>query len=184
MQVKIQALEGQGASSLQLTTEIQMKKILLATMIAGAFSASSLAQAANTNTMAVSATILGVCKFQTTTSALAFGSIDPSGTAAATATTNLTYKCTKGTTPTASAITSDNGAHFLTGSKTMTSATIGAGSNLPYTIAFVYTPVVGTGFASATVTTVAVNGSIAATDYQAASAATDYSDSVIISITP
>src|SRR5258706_15029769 len=76
-----------------------MKKILLASMIAAAFGASTSAFAGNTQTMAVSATITGTCKLQSA-AALAVCSNDPSNLTAATANADVTYKCTNGNAPT------------------------------------------------------------------------------------
>jgi hypothetical protein len=65
----------------------------------------------------------------------------------------------------------------------MTSAAVGA-TPLPYSISNNFVSVVGSGFLSATTSTVTFTGTILAADYQAAVAASDYADTVIISILP
>ena len=154
-----------------------MKKILLASMIAAAFGASTSAFAGNTQTMAVSATITGTCKLQSST-AMAFGSIDPSSLTAATATAAVTYKCTSGTAPTALTAV---GANDSAGQKRMLT---GASTYMNYSIAFTAPTTAGNGFGTgSTATTVSVTGTVAVADFSNAVAGA-YADTLTFTIAP
>ena len=123
------------------------------------------AHAADTQTVAVTATITSICKFSGAAAAVAFGSIDPSG-AAGTKSMPLTipYKCTKGITPV-----------ITTG--TITALTKGA-DQMIFTVDPIVA-VVATGFSGAVNATSAVN--IATTEWQNAPAGA-YVGSVVLSI--
>jgi hypothetical protein len=114
--------------------------------------------AGNSNTLTATATVQSVCNFTTTTSALAFGAIDPTGAAAVTASTSIAYACTAGTTP---VLTMPAGG-------TMTSGA----NNLPFSLANTDT---GTG--------INITGSVAQADYSVAPAGA-YSGTVTYTITP
>ena len=154
-----------------------MKKILLASLIATAFGASTSAFAGNTQTMAVSATITGTCKLQSST-AMAFGSIDPSSLTAASASAAVTYKCTNGTAPTSLTAV---GANDSAGQKRMLT---GASTFMNYSIAFTAPTTAGTGFGPlTTATTVSVTGTVAVADF-ANAAAGAYADTLTFTIAP
>lgn len=71
-------------------------KILVA---AAALMVPVVGSAGNSNTLTATATVQAVCNFTTTTSSLTFGSIDPTGAGAVTASTSIAYACTSGTSP-------------------------------------------------------------------------------------
>lgn len=131
------------------------------------------AAAADSTTLAVSASIQAVCKFNTTSYALGFGSINPSGGSNATATANVTYKCTNGTTPSGIAPTSGGL------SRTMTD---GGTNSLAYTLSL-GAIAAGSGFGSGETKTVVVSGTITPTQFQNAVAAS-YTENVTLDITP
>ena len=120
---------------------MKAKLLALALISAGLVSPAVMA-ASTTHTLAVSATVLGNCKFNTAgPTALAFGSIDPSGVAPATATNTVTFRCTTGTT---SSMTSDDGLNESgVGAPRMKEA---GGAFLPYTLSLVGSAQLGTGF--------------------------------------
>jgi len=137
-------------------------------------SLSGLASAADSSTLAVSATVKGVCKFSAASTPLAFADIDPSATTNAVITANLLYRCTKNTA--GAAITTSDG---VLATRTMTA---GGGQTLPYSLSFGSAPGVGNGFGAA-VQTIVVTGTITVAQFQGAEAAT-YSENVSLSITP
>ena len=141
-----------------------MKKLALATALAFV-SVFGSAFAADTQTTAVTASILSICKFSGSAATVAFGTINPSDPAAIKSMPlNIPYKCTKGFTP---AITTG----------TITPLTQGAD-----TMAFTVDPivaVVATGFTTAV--NAASNVNIAAAVWQNAPAGT-YTGSVVLNI--
>lgn len=131
----------------------------------------SQAMAANTTTVGVTATVQGICKFSAATgSTLNFGTIDPSGTTAATATVGLPFQCTKSSSSAASI--SSGGTALVNGTNTMT-----------YSSSLTSAVQTGSGFGSNPTLTMTLNGSIAVSAYQAAPALA-YADSIVVSITP
>jgi spore coat protein U-like protein len=153
-----------------------MKSKFLAAGLAVALMSPAVGMAASTtHTLNVSASVNGVCRFDVAgPTALAFGAIDPTSASAATATANVTFKCTNGTT---SAITkagaNDSGGHRLKN-----------GTNfLPYTAAMTGDAQAGTGFAVGQEKTVTIDGSIAPADFQNAPAGA-YTDTLTLTITP
>jgi hypothetical protein len=135
-----------------------MKSKFLFAGVSAAVLLAPAAMAGNSNTLTATATVQAVCNFSTTTSSLAFGSIDPTGTGPITQTTSIAYACTSGTAPTLTMPTSG----------TMTS---GANS-LPFSLANTDTG-----------TAINITGTVAQTDYQGAPAGS-YSGTVVYSITP
>lgn len=127
------------------------------------------AMAGGTTTVDVTATISAVCKFKATTmSAIALGAIDPSAISTAkTGTTDITYKCTTGTTPSVT----------VTGGGTTLTSTAGS---LAYTFTL-GTADAGTGFSTAGSAKVVGTASIAVAAAQDAPAG-DYTDTVTLTI--
>ena len=134
-------------------------KYLVAGVTAAALFAPAASMAGNSNTMTATATVQAVCNFATTTSSLAFGAIDPTGTGAVTQTTSIAYACTAGTTPTLT----------LPAGGTMSD---GSGNNLPFSLTNVDSG-----------TSVDITGSVAQADYQAAPAG-NYTGTVTYTIAP
>jgi spore coat protein U-like protein len=142
-------------------------KVIAAAVLA---STAGLAAASGSTTLNVTATVSQVCKFTAATMTdIGLGTIDPSTVAAnVTGTSDITYKCTKGTTP---SVTLSSGGTTLT-----------AGANtIPYAFTL-GTPDTGTGFGlGATATKVVGTAKIVLSDAQAA-AAGSYSDTVTLAI--
>jgi len=153
------------------------KILALALVAAGLVSGNALA-ASSTNTLNVTASVTGTCKFNSAgPSTLAFGAIDPSSATNATATTNVTYRCTKGTT---SSVTTDNGSNYSAPNKRMKDS----GTNyLVYSTALVGGAQVGIGHGAGNDLTLTVNGTVAVADFQNA-AAGSYTDTVVLTIAP
>ena len=155
-----------------------MKKILLATLIATAFGASTSAIAGNSQSMAVSASITGTCKLQSS-APMAFGAIDPSSTTAATAPASVTYKCTNGTAPTSLVAVGAN--DTTAGQKRLLT---GTATFMNYSIAFTAPTTAGNGFGTgSTATTVSVTGTVAVADFANATAGL-YADTLTFTIAP
>lgn len=131
-----------------------------------------LAAAAGSTTVTVSATVTAACKFTAATmAAIALGSIDPSSVAAAvTGTSDITYQCTKGTTPVVS----------ITGGGSRTLALAGH-TDIPYTFSL-GTADAGTGFSAVGSAKVTATATIALTDAQDAEAGVNYQDVVTLTI--
>ncbi|MDQ3059426.1 MAG: spore coat protein U domain-containing protein [Pseudomonadota bacterium] len=132
-----------------------------------------LATAADTQTLTVSATVIGTCKFSAATNTLAFGNIDPSLTTDKVLAANVIYKCTKNT--------ASLGIAGTTGAMAMTS---GANS-LPFTLSIAGDTQAGKGFEPGATTelTAVVTGTIAVADFQNAAAGA-YSKNVSLTISP
>jgi spore coat protein U-like protein len=151
---------------------------LLAAVLLIALSPLSFAQ--GTGSITVSAAVSGVCRF-TATPDMTFAAIDPSGTAAATQTSTIKYKCTKGTT----------GGTFQVGGTSTSpySGTLTGISASPETMAYSISwtgpaSFTGEGFgAAAAENSVTLTGSIAATAYSAVKADT-YRQVVALTIAP
>jgi len=131
---------------------------------------------ADSNTLTVSASVTGTCKFSSGTSALNFGTIDQSSSADATASGNTQFWCTRNATYTVSA---NNGLYFDT-SRRMRHATETT-EYIPYSL--IFTPSSGTGTGKTSPITLSLSGTITNANYVNAIAG-NYADTVILSITP
>jgi hypothetical protein len=140
------------------------------------------AVAADSITIPVSATIRGVCHFNTSpvptlyivnTGSGASGYIDPSIAGTATGTANLTYSCTKGQAPTVA----------LTGGASLTLTGTG-GPPLPTMVATMSLGAapIGTGFGTAPLTVI-LTGTIASAIYQIADIGT-YTANQVVTVNP
>ena len=157
-----------------------MKARILALSLLTAGACSS-ALAADTYSLAVSAQVLGRCKFtQAAGTTLAItntvGGIDPSLAGNATGTANITYRCTTGQAP---AFTTDTGTHVLGGNMRVAD---GAGNFMIYTLGLVGGGN-GTGFGAGQDKTLAVTGTITNANFVAAPVGT-YTDTVVVSVNP
>ncbi|MBH2019646.1 MAG: spore coat protein U domain-containing protein [Burkholderiales bacterium] len=132
------------------------------------------ALAADTANVAVSATVVGTCKFNNGGTAAFI--LDPSvgGNVAATV-TQPQFWCTKGATY---SISDNDGLNALAGAQRMKHASLA--EYIPYS--FSYTAG-GTGTGPSTPITMNITSSVVAADYMNASAGS-YADTVILSITP
>ncbi len=146
---------------------------------------SSLSMAADTGTLAVTATVTGKCKFQvvgglTFATPIAATSIDPSENSNATGAASITYRCTNGTSATGLTlgVTSPN---YSAGHRV--AVVSGVGPFMAYTHATAGFNTAGTGFGAGNDKTGTVTGTILQATHQAAVAGT-YTDSVSITINP
>jgi hypothetical protein len=109
--------------------------------------------AGNSNTLTATATVQAVCNFTTTTSALAFGAIDPTGAGPVTASTSIAYACTAGTTP---VLTMPAGGTMTSGANnlafSLANTDTGTGINITGTVAQAAYSVAPAGAYSGTVT--------------------------------
>ncbi|MEY4729011.1 MAG: hypothetical protein RL020_169 [Pseudomonadota bacterium] len=153
------------------------KKVAALGVALSALFMSASAMAAGTNTLTVSANVVGTCKFSTATSTLGFGALDPSVGAAVNATGSTTYWCTKGVTGVA--ITADNGANN-SGGRRMKHAT-SATDFIPYSLTL--TPSATAPAGPGTALTLGLAGGVLGADYTAV-AAGNYADTVTLTITP
>lgn len=131
------------------------------------------APAAFAQNMAVSATVTGTCKL-TTVNALAFGTLDPILAPAASDTTTIDYRCTKGRSP--ASITIGGGASPYTAG----SMSGPGGDTIPFSLTW-GAPPAGTGMSADVSLT--VTGDIAAGAYSDVTAGA-YSASVPVVFTP
>ena len=133
-----------------------------------------LASAADTQTLATSANVSGICKFSTSSTPLAFGTIDPSLLTYKVATATVLYKCTKGTASAGVAVAGGN-TRFMTVSTTALA--------MAYTLGLSGDTQTGKGFGTGQDLTLAVTGTITAAQYQNVTAGA-YTETVTLNITP
>ncbi len=148
------------------------------------FSASGLCHAAASGQLVVSATVLskGSCHFRSTPATLAFGTIDPASTVAATAATSVVVRCSgSGNSSTVTySLAAGNGLYPLgAGLRRMRHATVPT-AYMAYALSL--TP------AGATIPkgqdfTITVSGTVAPADFQDAAAGA-YSDTVVLDLNP
>lgn len=150
-----------------MNTNRLIPNVILAAVLA---SASGMAAASGSTTVQVTATVSAVCKFAATTSpAIPLGTIDPSAVSAdVTGTSNITYNCTKNTTPTVS---------ITSGGTTLTDGT----NSIAYAFTL-GTPDTGAGFSTSGSSKVVGTAKILKADAQNAAASTGYADTVTLSI--
>lgn len=146
--------------------------------VALAAAASSVAFAADTQNLTVTATVSGTCKL-TAVPAMSF-TLDPSVGGNAASTSAVQYKCNKGLAPTSFSVGGQS-----SGATGYSSALTNASTDtIPYKITWTDPTGTGTGFGSgSTATTVTLNGAILAADYLNVSAGT-YSQTVAVTIAP
>lgn len=145
-----------------------MKNMKLVTLLIGMIGILTTGNAlsADTATVDVTAVVQGTCSFDTTTYNLDFGVIDPASGADVTASVDLAFTCSNGTSWT---LTDVNGV------QTMSDGT----NNLTYNIA--QTATTGTG--SGSTQNVTLDGTIAVADFSTATPSL-YTDTLTIDITP
>ena len=155
-----------------------MKKLLSLAMVLGLVLLTGVAFAADTNTVTVTANVVGTCRFNSGTSTLAFGALDPSSGAPATASASPTFWCTRNATY---SVTDDDGLYDTGPNANRMQHATTLTEFIPYT--FTYSPTTGQGQGRTTNITLNISGTVAFADYQN-SAAGDYADTVVLSITP
>ncbi len=152
-----------------------MKKlavVMVAMMIVGM---AATAMAADTNTLTVSATVQGACKFVSTTSTLAFGALDPSVGTNVNGTGTTQFWCTKGVTE---SITADNGLNFAASRQMKDPVSTDV---IPYSLTL--TPDGNPNSGPTSPRTLTIAGTVLGTDYITKTAGS-YSDTVMLTITP
>lgn len=136
--------------------------------------------ASGSNTLQVTAVVLSknTCRFNSTASALNFGSINPTNPAPVTASMVLVYRC-NGSDPVATwSVSSDSGLHELgPGQYRMQHSALA--NYLPYTLAF---PASGSAPRNTNLN-MTITGTVYPADFSAAIAGA-YSDTVVLSILP
>jgi spore coat protein U-like protein len=157
---------------------MKMKKLLGLAMVLSLVLLAGVAFAADTNTVTVTANVVGTCRFDSATSTLAFGSLDPGVGGDVNASTSTTFWCTKNASY---SITDDDGL-YETGpnANRMRHATT-LTEYIPYT--FSYNPATGTGSGRTSPITLNISGTVTFANYQNAEVG-DYADTVVLSITP
>lgn len=155
------------------------KKKLMVLVLATVLAPSAVTAASTTHGLNVSATVVGNCRFNDAgPTALTFGSIDPTSTTDKTATANVSFRCTNGTT---SSIASAVGANDVGGVHHMSDGT----NLLPYAVGFGGTDAqLGSGHGAAGNKTLVVTGTVAVADFQNAAASTGYVDTLVLTISP
>lgn len=155
-----------------------MKKTTLFTAFAASVALlSGAANAANSGTLAVTAEVIAACEF-TSSTAVAFGNLNPATSPDPVAATggSVAFWCTKGAAYT---ITMNDGANASGAQKRMKGP--GATDFIPYTLTPAATT--GTGAGKSTAVTVVIDGSVAKSAFEDATAGA-YNDSVLVTITP
>lgn len=157
------------------------KNIRLATL-AGLVALACTAAQAETKNMTINAVVAGVCKLTVPTMAFA---LDPSTGTGGTTSAAITYKCTKGTAPTAFTIAGTNAGSYTSGATVALGALSGPSSApMKFSLSWTTPTGAGDGFgSSSTDQTVTVDGTIASVDFVDAAAGT-YTGSVPVVITP
>jgi len=156
-----------------------MKKLLGLVMVLGLVLVfSGVAMAADTNTVTVTANVVGTCRFDTATSTLGFGALDPGIGGDVNASTSVDFWCTRNASY---SISDDDGLHESGVNGNRMEHTTTSGEFIPYT--FSYNPASGTGNGRTSLITLNIGGTVTFANYQNA-AVGDYADTVVLSITP
>jgi spore coat protein U-like protein len=143
----------------------------------------NMACAGDTGVLSVSAVIIskGNCRFNSSTSALNFGSLDPGNAIDRNGSTTVVFKCTgNGNAPITFAITDDGGLYKTGPNAPRMRHTTQLSEYLPYTLS--YSPSSGS-VPKNTNQNLAVSSTVKGTDYENAYAG-NYSDTVILAINP
>jgi spore coat protein U-like protein len=134
------------------------------------------AWAADTNTLTVSASVTGTCKFSSATSTLDFGALDPSNPVLVNGTGSTQFWCTKGVTTTLAAL---NGLNYSGTSRQMVGPAVT--DLIPYSLTL--TPDGNPNAGPGSPRTLNISGSVLAAAYTGATTGA-YTDTVLINITP
>jgi len=132
---------------------------------------------ADTNTLTVTASVAGTCKFVAGTSLLGFGSLDPSVGTDVNASATTQFWCTKGVTT--DAVSANTGLNFAGGKRGMKDTV--SGDVIPYTLTLTKDANPNAGPSAPRILTLA--GGVLGADYTAKTAGS-YSDTVVVSINP
>lgn len=154
-----------------------MKKTVLLVAAAVLIAAAGTAMAAGSNTLTVTASVTGTCKFSSGVSTLDFGSLDPSVGNNVNVSPTTQFWCTKGVST--DVITANNGLNYDGTKRNMLDAV--SGDLIPYTLALSMDANPNAGPASPR--TLTLNGGVLGADYTGKSAGS-YSDTVTLNINP
>jgi hypothetical protein len=157
-----------------------MKKSLTVFIALAVLAAGGAAWAADSNTLTVTASVAGTCKFVAATSALNFGALDPANPVAANVSAFPQFWCTKGVTT--DAIVANMGINSGGGpSRQMKDTAVGGVDLIPYSLTLTPDGIANAG--PGTPRTLTIAGNIAAGSYTGVSASS-YSDTVTLDINP
>jgi len=159
-----------------------MKRTIQATMVVLLVLAASVAAAADTSPVTVTARVLGTCRFSAGGATLGFGDLpfDPAGNAVGgvTASTTLQFWCTNGASY---AITDDSGSYETApGARRMQSTTLAVPEYIAYGMS--YNPATGTGNGPGNPITLTIDGTVGAV--YGANSPDSYADTVTLTINP
>jgi spore coat protein U-like protein len=154
-----------------------MRKSIPVFIALAVLAAGGAAWALDTNTLTVTASVTGTCKFSSAISTLNFGALDPSTPVTVNGSANTQFWCTKGVTT--DLITANLGVNPAGSTRQMKDI---AGPDLiPYSLTL--SPVAGANAGPASPRTLTIAGSVLAADYTS-KAAGSYSDTVTLTINP
>ena len=151
-------------------------KVLLS-VASAAIGLNSVGCLADTSNMPVTATVLAVCKLNSTPT-LAFGTLDPSSGVNVTQTATVSFWCSQGTSY---SISPDNGLHYDGANTTRRMKGPGASDFIAYSLS--PASATGTGAGTSTALNLAFSGTVQGSSYVNATVGS-YSDTVVITITP
>jgi spore coat protein U-like protein len=158
-------------------TEEIMRKSMAVFIALAVLAAGGAAWALDTNTLTVTANVVGTCKFSNTTSTLAFGPLDPSVGGTVNGSNTTQFWCTRGVP--AATLVALNGLNWSGTSRRM----VGPAPTdlIPYSLTLLPDALPNAGPGSPR--TLTISGSIVGTDYTGATAG-NYSDTVSVTINP
>jgi spore coat protein U-like protein len=160
-------------------TEEIMRKSITVFIVLAVLAAGGAAWALDTNTLTVNASVVGTCKFSAATSTLNFGALDPSTPVAVNGSAAPQFWCTKGVAT--DVIIANLGLNQVAGVRQMKDTAGGGTDLIPYSLTL--TPSAGPNLGPGSPRTLNIAGIIAANTYSGVAAST-YSDTVTLSITP
>jgi len=156
-----------------------MKRSMTVLIALAVLAAGGAAWAVDTNTLTVTASVSGTCKFSAATSALNFGALDPANPVAVNVSASPQFWCTKGVAT--DLITANLGNNAVAGVRQMKDTAVGGTDLIPYSLTLAPDGNPNAGPASPRTLTIA--GNIAANSYSGLTAST-YSDTVTLDINP
>ncbi|HBE45380.1 MAG TPA: hypothetical protein DDW17_08065 [Deltaproteobacteria bacterium] len=154
-----------------------MKRLIVVFMAMVFLAMAGGAMAGGSNTLTVTASVTGTCKFSSGTSTLNFGSLDPSLGTNVNGNTTTQFWCTKGVTT--DDITPGNGGHWDGSKRNMLDSV--STDLIPYTLTLTKDGNPNAGPSAPR--TLTINGTILGSDYTGKSAGS-YSDEVTLTINP
>jgi len=155
-----------------------MKKGMAVFIALAMLAAGGAAWAADTNTLTVTASVTGTCKFSSATSTLDFGALDPSNPVLVNGSGTTQFWCTRGV-PTAT-LAAGNGAHW-DGVSSRRMVGPAPTDLIPYSLALTPDALPNAGPGSPR--TLTISGQVLAANYTGATAG-NYSDTVTLTINP